>query len=374
MTIVQYAGNGYDDIQLRNLVHDLEFASIELAGMVSRMKKAFKKNTFVYGTSGKGGGHARLANIMTGAIRAGRRLVHRSTDIDSPDRTVQAFGSKEPGPVFSIFQAGPRQHVQRTHNHQMMDMYYGDEESGGNLKDRADPDILAFVMYAIKLKFLNGWQEHNTWLKSPDSSGNHPYSVLKNMGIAQAYYTSPQTDLMYGKDDWNQQYMTATKEISRVIRWGIQEYGGTLVFDGAEVYYDQVFSQRDRLADTDLEARILFQYFEPNKSWARFGQGKIEFHWHGKEVVPSKLLFLTSWVFNDFAARQWFKLVHEGNFAPSLSGLKNNPDQQYLSVLQEKEIWDIRTGVEFLDIWNNFSTFPQGIPLWAVRTWLKSLG
>jgi hypothetical protein len=409
---------GYSDSELRKLVADLaKFDPV----LTSRMKAAFAQMTFSYGTSGKGGGTAKLAGIMADSIRKGVELRHRGPD-GSPQGTTQAFGSQGGGPVHKIFQAGPRQKVQRTNNHQMMDMYYGDEGDGGNLKDRANPDILAFVMYATKLKFLPGWEKYNTWSVQPDPDGVHPNPVLKAMGMAKGWEVSPITTAMYGMDDFNQLPMSATKEISRIIRWGVQEYGGTIIFDGAEVYYDQVFSRRGRLADTDLEARVLFKYFTPGQARARFGRGTIEFHWHGKLTVPSKLLFLTSWQFNSFAQEQWYKLLHPENSADPLTGLRDTrftaPQLQPLNparpwegnvrpsiqagtktstagshvyvrgagqpgnyqfrrkIIQEKDINEFaskKAQIELLDLWNKFATFPQGVTPWTVDSWLHSM-
>jgi hypothetical protein len=90
--------------------------------------------------------------------------------------------------------------------------------------------------------------------------------------------------------------LTATKEMSRIIRWGIYRFGGTLIFEGRGVYYGQVFaSNAPRVGDTDLEARELFKYFKPGASTALFGKGKVVFHWGGVEMVPTKIHFLTNW-------------------------------------------------------------------------------
>ncbi len=440
-----FAGKGYKDEELRTLVSALEQKDPEL---VKRFKDAFKNYTFCYGTSGKGGGVAKVANIMARSIAQGvtlktrnplkREFTEEGELINTGDTRgeitgeSQAFSSRETDeegnhkPVAAIFQAGTRQHVQRSNNFQMMDMYYGDagneiKEDGkwvawaGNLGEKADPDILEFVMYAIKLKFLPEWEIYNTWEKKP-GPGKNPYEVFRSMLKGPAYYTDPITDKMYGDDDWYHLKMSATKEISRIIRWGIGEYGGNLIFDGADVYYDQVFNKKDRLADTDLEARVLFQYFnlkvspenttphgESKANWGR-GNGTVTFHWHGKETTPSKLLFLTSWQFSIFAGEQFYKLIHPENFAPPLEKFKDtnysiSTDQAadnkfknfgsksfqpanshtkpytFSSDSDSDSIVDIINSfkVEYMDLWDSFQVLPKGVTPEGVANWLNNM-
>lgn len=397
-----YSGKSYSSEQLHDLVRDLEKIDFNL---VHRMKQAFQTKTFSYGTSGKGGGVAKVSGMMANAIKNGVALKKR----DKQGRvigTTRAFSSRDPSaPVYSVFQAGVRQTTQRSGNLQMMDMFYGDAEWGGNLGDRADPDIMAFVMYATKLKFLPGWEQLNTWPVPFPPPGDNPYQVLLRMGIPKGYWDTPLTTAVYGDDDWGHRPMSATKEISRIIRWGVGEFGGTIIFEGAEVYYDQVFNKRERLADTDLEARVFFQYFTPGLSEATFGRaGKVIFHWHGKPTVPSKLLFLTSWNFNPHAAEQWYKLIHPDNFAAPLARFKDKrftapaadrPQHgnkvfqraagtsgtyrfgagQDNELIQEKDItaFAVQAGISYFDLWSSFATFPPGLNPWTVAKWLQSM-
>src|SRR5262249_6118085 len=70
-----------------------------------------------------------------------------------------------------------------------------------------------------------------------------------------------------------------------------------LIFEGREVYYSQVFDRNaPRVGDTDLEARELFPYFSPGVSSVTYGKGILIFHWGGKQTIPTKLHFVTNWV------------------------------------------------------------------------------
>ena len=92
--------------------------------------------------------------------------------------------------------------------------------------------------------------------------------------------------------------MTATKYMSKRIREAVQCFGGTLVFDGADVFYEAVFSTREvRVGDTAEEARALFPVFAqfPGESSVKWGRGTLIFHWRGKETAPTQALFRESW-------------------------------------------------------------------------------
>jgi hypothetical protein len=379
MAIRPYAGNSYNDQQLRQLVKDMEK---EFPAVVAGFKAAFKAKPFVYGTSGRQGGHARLANIMVNSINAGFSL-------KGNDGQMHAVGAPPKEKLAKIFQAGVRQKVQRSGNLQMMDMYYGDKGDGGNLGDRADKDILIFVIYAAKLRFLPGWQQHKpaTWPAGVTSRQNHPYDILREMGIPRGWETTPMTDAAYGKDDWEQLGMSATKEISRVIRWGVAEYGGTIIFEGSEVYYDQVFSRKPRLADTDLEARVFFQLFEiQHQSSVAFGKngGRVIFHWNGKETKPSKLLFLTSWQWSARGAEQWYKINTPEAFNPKVLGnfKSNGPVQanpmnapgRWNAVANFRNAMQVLgSEITYRDLWDNFPDLPQGVTPVQIPKWLDDL-
>jgi hypothetical protein len=160
----------------------------------------------------------------------------------------------------------------------MMDLYYG--QAGTALHTFRIPAIAEFVHYAM------------------DFAG--PFNM--NESGLDAYMRTFNT-LIEGWDDRTparRKYdnLTATKEMSRIIRWGIIRFGGKIVFEGRQVYYEQVFDPtKPRVSDTDLEAQELFQFFQPGLSTAPMGKGAVTFYWGGRETVPTKLHFFTNWTF-----------------------------------------------------------------------------
>jgi hypothetical protein len=68
--------------------------------------------------------------------------------------------------------------------------------------------------------------------------------------------------------------------------------------EGTEVFYNDVFDANEhRDSDTAVEARALFEFFKPGFSRVTFGAGTLIFNWEGKETVPTRSLFRTSWSF-----------------------------------------------------------------------------
>jgi hypothetical protein len=372
--------SGYTDGELRSLVQILQQRD---PALVSGLKSAFKNKTFSYGTSGKAGGGLRLGGIMAKSIN------------DAAKQGSRGYA----------FQTGIRQTAQRANNSQMMDMYYGD---GGDIIHRVDPYILRFVMYAAKLRPWPGPGIHvDPWPPLPNGTqpADHPYFAFAQRGVTKAWDPGPITTQIYGNDDWGNP-LTGTKELSRIIRWCVGEFGGTITFEGAEVYYNQVFKNTGRLSDTDVEARCFFAFFLKGLSRATFGRGHgtVIFHWRGVETVPSKLHFLTSWAWSSFASDQWYKVVHPENFEPTSLGAFRNPafstpssatpKPKYGSgvytttggskgyqlktkgvTIEESTIEKLSTtlGMDHINLWNNFSTFPPGVMPWTVGNWLKQL-
>lgn len=386
--------SGYTNGQLRDLVAALRASNPDLMGNVER---AFANCTFIYGTQGKKGGGLKLGGIMVSAIN---KLEHT---LKKPDGTRRpAF---EPHSRAYAFQTGVRQTVQRAHNYQMMDMLYGD---GGNVGRRANPHILEFVMYAAKLRPWPGANPPASPQFDEVSRGevtaNHPFFAYQQiLGTAeeeQAFYKHPKTTNVYGRDPWCQVEMPGTKELSRIIRWCIGEFGGTIIFEGADVYYDQVFNNTGRFGDTELEACSFFAHFNAGNSFAHYGKagGKVIFHWHGQETVPSKLLFLTSWRWDPFSAEQWYQKIHARNMQQEIRDQFADPsfvvahqdvqhgNQTYQRQggagnyefrrgrLEPRDIDDLarRLGLTHQTLWNNFNTLPPGVSSRGVGQWLNS--
>ena len=242
-----------------------------------KIRNAFHQSTFIYGTQGTGSVAVRaLRKWNTG--RAGtadaglENLIGRKLNLFEPGRRVEAY------------LAG---------GYQMMDMYYG--QAGNEIYSFRDPVIAEYVHYAM------GY----TRPFSLKQTGRDAYLEHFGKSSPEGWKESAAMKQAYG--------MSATKEISRIIRDGIRRFGGTLIFEGRDIFYSQVF---DSLApwqgDTDLEAQELFKYFMPDASKAQFGKGKIIFHWNGKETVPTKYHFMSNWKFSMDANKQ-MTLHKKGN-------------------------------------------------------------
>lgn len=231
-----------------------------------QLRNAFKNSTFVYGTQGNG------STIVKG---------------------LRSWGKKTSLRELNLFETGRRGSAYLSGDRQMMDLYYG--QAGTFLHLNRNPVIAEFVHYAMDFKGEFSMRR----------SGRDEYIHTFRTGIEGWAWNSPSIKKYNG--------LTATKEMSRIIRWGIANFGGTLIFEGKDVYYSQVFDpSAPRVGDTDLEARELFKYFKPACSNVKYGKGKLIFHWNGKETVPTKSHFISNWKWNDNKTHQ------EGNFAKEL--------------------------------------------------------
>lgn len=249
---------------------NLEFKdAIEKVGQF-KLAAAFNTATFVYGTAGQG------SKIVSG--------LHNWAKKTAANKQSKGFNRK-----LNLFDPGRRAEIYLREGHQMMDLYYG--QGGTSLHTKRIPAIAAFVHYAM------GYEGDFVMSRS----GRDEYLHHFKTGVEGYDPISPSCQEYKG--------LTATKEISRIIRWGIATFGGTLIFEGREVYYSQVFdTQAPRCGDTDLEAQELFKYFKPGSSIAKFDKGRIIFHWNGIQTIPTQTHFLTNWV--------WSNNLHhkKGNF------------------------------------------------------------
>ncbi len=233
------------------------------------LMKAFRKSTFVYGTQGKGS-----SAVLALKTLHGKAWSHR------------AFTEAEKGIArkLNIFEPGVRVGTYLSGDIQMMDMYYGME--GNNLYQKRDPVIAEFIHHVMGYKQPFSMQQSGRDMFMKNSKGNIE-------GWEPSKWTRDGRKIEGPRYNGN----TATVEISRAIRWGLQFYGGKLIFEGKEVYYSQVFNMTGFKGDTDREAISLFQYFQPNLSTVKFGRGTITFYWNGREVVPTHCHFLSNWGF-----------------------------------------------------------------------------
>jgi len=239
---------------------------INAAVKVGELKvlNAFKRSTFVYGTQGKGS--STVLALKTWAAHA------FSADEQRIARQLNLF---EPGVRIGTYLSG---------DIQMMDMYYGQE--GNELFTKRDPVIAEFIHYVMGYKgpFSMAQSGRDAFMKSFNTEVE---------GWQGSKWTTDGRKIEGPKFNGN----TATVEISRAIRWGIQRFGGRLIFEGKEVYYSQVFNLLGFKGDTDREAVALFENFQPNLSTVRFGKGTLTFYWNGNEVVPTHCHFLSNWGF-----------------------------------------------------------------------------
>jgi hypothetical protein len=267
---------------------------------------AFKKSVFVYGTQDSG------SKIVKG-LKAWARVRSTTPQQARIERVIERD--------LNLFDPGRRAEVYLAGDYQMMDLYYG--QVGTGLHEKRNPLIAEFVHYAMGFK--HGF--------SMSQSGRDAYvSTFGKQLQTKDKDAKPRT--IEGWESHGPSYngLTATKEISRVIRWGIHYFGGKLIFEGKEAYYSQVFNA-PRVGDNDLEARELFRFFRPGMSTATFRKGKVVFHWNGRETVPTHVHFLSNW--------QWSqnKTHTPGNMTDG-NALK---------------------GITFVPIWNNFSALPVAL-------------
>ena len=284
---------------------DLEVpVKVAIWGMNSKARElaqAFKTSQFVYGTQGSNVISKVIGRFVDGlqakAVR--EKTVHDASQ--SPERLRNVF---DPG-----FRAKAYVHGV---NSQMMDLYYG--QYGTTTYQQRNELIGEFVHRAMNFSGtfdikVPGYEAYwNTFGRVPSPNGDkswHPGPYY------EGWEKPPDGDHPRKKyDGWfypnpdaaePNAGMSATKYMSRVIRAGIMYFGGTLLYDGAEVYYESVFSKRAGVRDSDtaMEARALLPFFaaEPGKSSVRFGNGTMVFHWFGRESVPVRALFKENWMF-----------------------------------------------------------------------------
>ena len=306
----------------------------------SELAAIMKASTFVYGTAG--------SKIMTKVY--GRLIDHIKTATLA--RTTTLRNIYDPGPRAKAFVHGKgvwERHEQPTTTlppplTQMMDLYYG-QYGNSSFVDRS-PIIGKYVHLAMG---FTGDYDHSKpgyeayW----DTFGrvNHPaFGQWHDSPFYEGWEKPPENaeraiydGFFYPDLDSPKRSagMTATKYMSRAIRSAIMKLGGTLIFDGAEVYYEAVFSKRNvRDSDTATEARALFPYLAqfPRHTSAPFGEGTIKFQWFGQNAVPTKKLFSENWIWTGHGTHR------EGN---SLSDFEKN----------QKET--------FTELWNKF---PQDYP------------
>jgi hypothetical protein len=176
----------------------------------------------------------------------------------------------------------------------MMDMYYG--QAGTTLHELRNPAIGKYVHQGMK--YEGAYDQH--------TSGRDAYMSTYSTGAQSGVEGWQWPKTRQGVNDRSAalfhhpetgEALTGTMEISRLIRDGIQRYGGTLVFEGKYVYQAGNFVPGARQGDTNKEAVALFPHLakQPGQSSVPFGAGRLVFHWGGKETVPTQWLFRSNW-------------------------------------------------------------------------------
>ena len=307
---------------------ELERISIEFG--VQQLGNAFRDKAFVYGTTGK----SRPVTISSNPP------IHSSQQSWKPP----------------VYYAGQRAATVDKDDLQMMDMYYGD---GGSLTHKRNPVISSFVLAATGMTGFGNSKFANNKKISPR------LAYIAKYGNAQEGWNRHDP----GANDFGQ---TTTKEISRIIRWGIGQFGGTLIYEGAEVYYGDVFYTHRDPGDTAVEAQNLFQLFRPYNHTVQFGHGngKVIFHWYGRVTVPTKLHFLSTWEWNHGANLINTIQVDKRNLSPELDeALFKLPEidlNKKLDEIARKGFFvgdGKQMGGNLYDFWNNFAYKPDSFEL-----------
>jgi hypothetical protein len=188
-------------------------------------------------------------------------------------------------------QYDPGQPLPNDDSIQMMDFYYG---MNNDLHLSRNPIIGEYIH---NMMGFEGEYDHNKpgWYSWQETYKGMYSQKQQDEGKIEGWqksendiFTHPET----GKA------LTGTKEISRLVRDGIFTHGGTLVFEGMNVYWGNVFGG-GYLSDTAEEAIALMPYFaaHPGESTVPFGAGKLVFTWGGKPTAPTRSHFHKNWNF-----------------------------------------------------------------------------
>ncbi|WP_037247993.1 hypothetical protein [Rhodoferax saidenbachensis] len=316
---------GNDEYRAFSHLPDVVRRSAIQADVEAKLKQQFAAVTFIYGTVGPKAMHyGNRGNPAAVAARKwygkGARAYAKKAELRRPG----FLGAYKPSPenfrepfsrLLKLYDPGPRTAQYIKGDMQMMDMYYGMDNSIHLNRNRM---IAEFV--------------HCTMEFTPEFNFNDSGKTMYEQtfpGAGEGYLQAPVCLEKYGQ--------SATMEMSKIIREGIRYWGGKLVYEGKAVFYSGVFSLAKSTRDTDVEAQNLFTYFGPraSSSTVPFGKGTLEFQWGGEPTTPTKALFLTNWSFSGGA----------------LQSIANAPSEEEIRKL-------LSAGHGLRHIWNNFEDFP----------------
>ncbi|MEP3918040.1 hypothetical protein [Ascidiaceihabitans sp.] len=292
------------------------------------LENAFSTSTFIYGTVGPVALHAAAGNRGNAAARGAAQWVKHTKDNLLAKGVNPEAGVRFLNREFKLYDPGPRTAQLVAGNYQMMDMYYGMDNT---LFRNRIPAIAEFVHYAMQFDKMGVPFD-------PNVSGRDAFK--------QAFNTS--------NEGWNMDFtqrrvygQSATQEMSKIIREGISRYGGRLIFEGKAVYGAGIFDLAARQGDTDREAQALFQNFNVRGTpMAPLGQGILEFQWGGQATTPTRAHFLTNWSYA----------------GPSIHGVANRihmTDKTQTQTGHLNRLMGPNHGLR--PIWNNFVNFPLSV-------------
>ena len=236
------------------------------------LAEQFKKSTFYYGTTGEQGKGV-WKNIFGKVKKAKeKRLGANAGNYVAGNRNI-AFINKLGG----------------TEDHQMMDMYYGGQEFEAWQMMR-NPIIGEYIHKMM------GYAGEYDQTESPDTTFRKNYPLggagdWDNRGWSKnsmpknnpKMKQSPGTPSEWAED------MSATMEISRIIREGVKKWGGKIVMEHKNVCWGNIFGARDRYGDTDKEIESFMDVFlEQRSSNCKWGKGELIYTYGGTPEAITK--------------------------------------------------------------------------------------
>jgi len=248
--------------------------SNELRGLGARISNYFPgfednlrremQRPFIYGTTGYDTGVGRAARKFQGFLK-GRSY--------TPE----------------IYDPGPRVNEAIRNGYQMMDMYYGNDSF---FYLNRQPCIAKYLDYALQLK------------STYDSSLSGRAALLRDVADGregwdakserQYFCVHHDPKGRYSSTQGEETY-THTKAMSWVVRRMVEFYSGKLIFEGKDCAYSGIFEDPGYAADSNIEARDIFQYLPLGAASGEMGTGEVSFHLDGVEKIPTKDLFLSMW-------------------------------------------------------------------------------
>ncbi|HCH66892.1 MAG: hypothetical protein CL927_09010 [Deltaproteobacteria bacterium] len=283
-------------------------------GELEQLIEAFQKTTFYYGTTGE-------------AFQTWNMFMLKVKKYKDP-RTGNHTGVYNAGTRFLAYlrQQKSDQAAGHSGDAQMMDMYYGGQEFevwhlmrnpvigkyvhdmmgyAGEYDQSEPPDTTFRKNYPLKAGGkewgTQGWSANAKPVNQPalNDSADRP-----SPGPEHADDTLTPEARAALPPVWDTEE-SATMQISKLIRHAVFQFGGTIVFDGKRVYWEQSFVDGTRKTDTNEEAKAIMPIFaNKNSSRVRVGKGTYVFHWGGAEAVPTRAHFLSCWAFGDVVGKE----------------------------------------------------------------------